>query len=318
MLIDGLLKRNDVFLWENCGAMRKIVITGATSMIGSALARCTLERGADVLCIVRKGTGRLDNLPKSERLEVVYADIAEYAGLDVSGGYDVFCHLAWEKTSAASRDDIDVQVANVQYTLDAVRLAKRLGCKKFVGAGSQAEYGVVAVPLRSDTPVNPQSGYGVAKYAAGRLSRLHCSQLGLQFNWVRILSVYGPFDGAHTLIMYAIRELRAGRSPEFSKCEQIWDYLYCDDAARALLAVGDSGVDGKTYPLGSGQARRLSEYIETLRGVVNPAGTLQFGKKEYHPHQPMYLCADISELTDDTGWRPEVSFEEGVGRVLHR
>jgi UDP-glucose 4-epimerase len=296
--------------------MKKIAITGATGMIGSAIARCALERGIDVLCIIRRDTSRLDNLPKSERLEIVYADIAEYAGLNISGGYDALYHLAWDKTFGASRDDADTQIANIQYTMDAVRLAKRLGCRKFIGAGSQAEYGIVTAPLRPDTPVNPQSGYGIAKYAAGKLGLMLCSQLGLQFNWARILSTYGPLDGEHTLIMYAINELRAGRSPEFTKCEQIWDYLYCDDAARAFLAIGDNGADGKTYPLGSGQARRLSEYLESLRNVVNPTGVLQFGKKEYYPHQPMYLCADISELTDDTGWKPEVSFEDGVKRII--
>jgi nucleoside-diphosphate-sugar epimerase len=116
--------------------------------------------------------------------------------------------------------------------------------------------------------------------------------------------------------MYAINELRSGHSPEFTKCEQMWDYLYCDDAARAFLAVGDRGIDRKVYPLGSGNARRLSKYLESLRDAVNPDGALLFGKKEYYPHQPMFLCADISELTADTGWKPEVSFEEGIRRVM--
>jgi nucleoside-diphosphate-sugar epimerase len=116
--------------------------------------------------------------------------------------------------------------------------------------------------------------------------------------------------------MYAINELRSGHSPEFTKCEQMWDYLYCDDAARAFLAVGDRGIDRKVYPLGSGNARRLSEYLESLRDAVSPDGVLQFGKKEYYPHQPMFLCADISELTADTGWEPEVSFEEGITMII--
>jgi len=296
--------------------MNKIVITGATGMIGSAIARCALEQDMDVLCIIRKNSNRLDNLPKSERLKIVYADISEYAKLEIQGSYDVFYHLAWEKTSVSSRDDVDTQIANIQYTQDAVRLAKRLGCKKFIGTGSQAEYGIVTEPLKSDTPVKPLSGYGIAKYAAGKLSHLLCTQLGLQFNWVRILSVYGPLDGAHTLIMYAIQELQAGRSPEFTKCEQIWDYLYCDDAARAFLAIGENGIDGKTYPLGSGNKKHLSEYLEIIRDIIAPNTVLQFGKKDYYPHQPMYLCADISELTNDTGWRPEVEFEEGIRKII--
>jgi len=298
--------------------MNKIVITGATGMIGSAIARCALEQGIDVLCIIRKDSKRLDNLPKADRLKTVYADIAEYAKLDIQDNYDVFFHLAWEKTSGASRDDIDIQVTNIQYTMDAVRLAKRLGCKKFIGAGSQAEYGIVTEPLKSSTPVNPESGYGIAKYAAGMLSRLLCTQLGLQFNWVRILSVYGPLDGAHTLIMYAIHELQTGRLPEFTKCEQIWDYLYCDDAARAFIAIGKNGVDGKSYPLGSGNKKRLSEYLEIMRDIIAPDKALQFGKKEYYPHQPMYLCADISDITNETGWKPEISFEEGVKKIIGR
>lgn len=297
-------------------AMQKIIITGATGIIGAALAKCAVGKGIEVLCVVRKDSGRLNNLPASDLIKVEYCNIDEYSQLELVDTYDVFYHLAWDKTFGASRDDVDTQVKNIQCTLDAVRLAKRFGCKKFVGAGSQAEYGIVAEPLKPETPVNPQSGYGIAKYAAGKLSKLHCSQLGLQFNWVRILSVFGPLDGAHTLIMYAINELLAGRSPELTKCGQIWDYLYCDDAARALLAVGDRGTDGKTYPLGSGSARRLSDYLESLRDAVNPEGVLQFGKKEYYPHQPMYLCADISGLAADTGWKPEISFEEGIGRIV--
>jgi len=297
-------------------AIKKIVITGATGMIGAALTRCAVKEGIEVLCIVRKDSGRLDNIPQSDLIKIEFCDINEYCSLNLNGNYDVFYHLAWEKTFGASRDDVDSQVNNIQYTLDAVHLAKRLGCKKFIGAGSQAEYGIVTEPLRSETPVNPESGYGIAKYAAGKLGRLLCSQLDLQFNWVRILSVFGPLDSAHTLIMYTINELHTGRSPELTKCEQVWDYLYCDDAARALLAIGKNGVDGKTYPLGSGSWRKLSEYIEAIRDIIAPGVMLQFGKKEYYPHQPMYLCADISELTNDTGCKPEVSFEEGIKIVI--
>jgi nucleoside-diphosphate-sugar epimerase len=148
------------------------------------------------------------------------------------------------------------------------------------------------------------------------LSKLLCAQLGIEYNWVRILSIFGPLDSSHTLIMYTINELLAGHSPEFTRCEQIWDYLYCDDVARAFLAIGEQGIDGKVYPLGSGNHRKLSDYIESIRNIVKPDGMLQFGKKEYYPHQPMYLCADVSELTADTGWKPEVSFEEGIRRII--
>ncbi|MDR2446418.1 MAG: NAD(P)-dependent oxidoreductase [Treponema sp.] len=296
--------------------MKKIIISGATGMLGAALVKCAVERGLEILCVCRRESARVENLPASDRVSVQYADLSEYSTLRVSGTYDAFFHLAWDKTRGASRDDVDVQAENVRYTLDAARFAYRAGCAMFVGAGSQAEYGIVSEPLKPDTPINPRSGYGIAKYAAGKLAALLCKQIGLRFNWLRIVSAFGPFDAPHTLIMYAINELKAGRRPALTKCGQTWDYLYCDDAARAFLAVAESGVDGKAYPLGSGRSRELSGYLEALKNIVNPDGVLRFGEKDYYPHQPMHLCADISELIADTGWKPEVSFEEGIRKIL--
>lgn len=295
--------------------MKHILLTGATGMIGSAIVRAALLQDYDITCLVRKNSPRIKNIPQNERVHIVDCDISGYATVELTQKYDIFMHLAWNKTTVGGRDDVDSQLANIQHTLDAVRLAHRAGCSVFIGAGSQAEYGVQKVPLTPDLPCNPESGYGIAKYTAGRLSALLCKQLGVRFNWLRILSVYGKHDGENTLISYVIRELKAGKSPELTPCEQIWDYLHCDDAARAFLAVAERGVDGKVYPLGSGQGRRLSEYIEDIRSAINPDIPLGFGKKEYYPHQPMFLVADVRALEEDTGWKAEMEFKEGIREI---
>lgn len=292
--------------------MKRIIVTGATGCVGSAIVRRALAQGLEVTCIVHQGSKRLQNLPQDDHVSIVECNLSDYALLQLHGTYDAFIHLSWEKTFGASRDDAEVQTRNIQYTLDACQLAKRCGCQVFVGAGSQAEYGVQSVDLTPNLPVNPESGYGIAKYAAGKLSAMLCKHLGMRQNWVRILSVYGPHDGENTLISYVIRELKAGRSPELTKCEQTWDYLYADDAADAILAVAEKGVDGKTYPLGSGHARQLSEYVKDICTFVNPTMKIQFGAKDYYPHQPMHLVANIIDLTKDTGWGPKFSFMEGL------
>lgn len=291
---------------------KHILLTGATGMIGSAIIREALKHDYDITCLVRKDSPRIANIPQNERVHVVDCAVSDYKTLELTEKYDVFMHLAWEKTTVGGRDDVDCQMKNIQYTLDAVRLAKRCGCSVFIGAGSQAEYGVQKVPLTPGLAVNPESGYGIAKYTAGKFAGMLCKQLGIRFNWLRILSVYGKNDGENTLISYVIRELKAGRSPELTKCEQTWDYLHCDDVARAFLAVAEKGVDGKTYPLGSGKGRMLSEYVKDIQNAINPTIEIDFGKKTYYPHQPMYLVADISELTTDTGWKPEIEFEKGI------
>lgn len=292
--------------------MKKIIVTGATGCVGSAVVRRSLAQGDKVTCIVHTGSQRLSNLPQSEQIHIVECNLSDYASLELPCQYDAFIHLSWEKTFGASRDDAEIQTRNIQYTLDTVKLAHRCGCTVFVGAGSQAEYGVQTQDLTPTLPVSPESGYGIAKYAAGKLSAMLCKSLGIRHNWVRILSVYGPNDGENSLISYAIRELKAGRSPELTKCEQMWDYLYADDAAEAILSVAEKGVDGKVYPLGSGNGRKLSEYIEDIRKIINPSVEVRYGIKAYYPHQPMHLVADISELTKDTGWRPKTPFEEGI------
>ena len=292
--------------------MKRILVTGATGCVGSAIVRRALAQGMEVTCIVHEGSKRLGNLPQDERVKIVECNLSNYNSLNIDGQHDAFIHMAWEKTFGASRDDAETQTRNIQYTLDACHLAKRCGCQVFVGAGSQAEYGLQTVDLTPDLPVNPESGYGIAKYAAGKLSAMLCKSLGIRQNWVRILSVYGPNDGENTLISYVIRELKAGRSPELTKCEQTWDYLYADDAADAILAIAEKGVDGKAYPLGSGNGRKLTEYIEVIRKVVNPAIEVKYGAKDYYPHQPMHLFADINELTIDTGWEPAWLFYDGI------
>ncbi len=284
--------------------------------MGSAVVRRAVDKGMDVTCIVHQGSKRLGNLPQSDKVHIVECNLQDYRTLSLDGQYDAFIHLSWEKTVGASRDDAEVQNRNIQYTLDAVQLAHRCGCSVFVGAGSQAEYGVQSVDLTPDLPVKPESGYGIAKYAAGKLSAMLCKSLGMRQCWVRILSVYGPNDGENSLISYLIREFKAGNSPQLTKCEQMWDYLYADDAADAILAVGEKGVDGKAYPLGSGNGRRLSAYVEDIKNVINPSIEVQYGAKEYYPHQPMHLVADIRELTKDTGWLPSLSFKEGVHLLL--
>lgn len=297
--------------------MKKIVISGATGSIGTAIIRMGMSRGYDFTCIVHKGSIRIGNIPISENIHIIECDLNDYSSLNLTERYDVFIHLAWEKTFGLQRDDADIQLKNIQYTLDACRLAKRIGCSVFIGAGSQAEYGVSDVDLTPKLRVDPESGYGIAKYASGKLAALLCSQIDIRFNWVRILSIYGPNDSSKTFISYLIQELKEGHTPKITKCEQLWDYLYSDDAGEAFLAIAEKGKDGKTYVLGSGKGRKMSEYVNDIINVINSDGKVDFGAIDYYPHQPMHLVANITELTEDTGWTAKTPFVQGIRKIIN-
>lgn len=297
----------------------KVVITGPTGAIGMALIKECIARQIEVLAICHKGSKRIRRLPQSPLVQVLELDLQEYQGYQPDKeqpDYDVFYHLAWNGTIGDVRNDMGLQHANIGYALDAVCLAKRLGCHTFIGAGSQAEYGRVEGDLNATTPAFPENGYGIAKLCAGQMTRIACEQMGLKHIWVRILSVYGPYDGDMTMIIGTIRRLLAKEVPEFTKGEQQWDYLYSGDAANAMRLLAEKGKDGKVYCLGSGKARPLAEYIKILRDSVDEKAPLALGVIPYAKKQVMYLCADIEELQNDTGFIPETDFEEGIRRTI--
>lgn len=229
---------------------------------------------------------------------------------------DAFFHLGWGQTTGEGRNDMSAQIGNIQYTLDAVHAAARLGCHVFLGAGSQAEYGRVEGPLCSDTPCFPENGYGMAKLCAGQMSRIECQKFGIRHEWVRILSVYGPYDGKNSMISSVIRTLLHGEKPALTMGEQQWDYLFAEDAAEALFRAALHGSDGKIYPLGSGRAQPLCKYICELRDQIDPSLPLGFGDVPYQEKQVMNLQADISQLTQDTGWVPCTPFSVGIQKTI--
>ena len=298
--------------------MEHVIVTGATGMVGAAMIEQMLEDGIEVTAIIRPASNKIKNLPVHPKLKVVECDIDDLLRLKgrLGKGYDTFYHFAWNGTYGASRDDACLQEQNIKDTLDAVELAKDCGCQTFIGAGSQAEFGRVEGEISDRLPKKPVTGYGIAKLTACHLSRILCEKYGLRHNWGRIVSTYGPKDNPYTMVMSSIIKMLNGEKMSFTKGEQVWDYLYGGDCSRAFYLIGKYGKHGKAYTIGSGKTRYLKEYITAIRDTVNPALEIGLGEIDYYPNQVMHLCADISELTADTGFLPEVSFEDGIRKTV--
>jgi nucleoside-diphosphate-sugar epimerase len=298
--------------------LKKILLTGATSMIGAAILNECAIREIEAVAVIRRDSDRRKRIPDSKFIKVVECGLEEIEKLpSISGdGFDAFYHLAWADTDKNGRNDTIKQNRNIEYTLQAVKAAQTIGCGIFVGAGSQAEYGRVSKPISEDSSPEPETAYGAAKLSAGKLSAELCNQIGIKHVWTRIFSVYGPNDSTATMLMYCIVKLQKKEKPLLTKCEQIWDYLYCSDAARALLAAGEKGRDGSVYNIGSGICRPLIEYVKILWDEANPSIELGIGEIKYGPGQIMHLCADITRIKEDTGFIPAVNFEQGIKETI--
>ncbi len=298
--------------------IKTAVVTGPTGAIGCALCQRLLNNGVYVYAVCRPNSYRQGILPVNDNLCTIPCDIADYARLPGKVGepVDAYFHLAWSGTSKEARNNVLCQIANISSTIDAVHAASELGCQIFIGAGSQAEYGYVDGALKPDTPCKPENPYGAAKLCAGQMSRLECGRLGIAHIWTRILSVYGPGDDPGSMIMRTTRKLLMNQRPSLTAGEQVWDYLYVADAAEALYCAALYGQDGAIYPLGSGMAMPLKNYVEILRDTIDPSLPIGFGEVPYSPVQVMHLQADIYALTAQTGFTPRVAFADGIKKTI--
>lgn len=308
--------------------MNRAIITGPTGSIGMALIEVLSNNGIQVIAVVRPDSSREKRIVENANVIKVFCDLSELDKLAElvseavkKKGWEenadtVFYHFGWDGTFGNSRNNMYGQNTNVKFSLDAVKAAKECGCSAFVGAGSQAEYGRFEGKLNALTPAFPENGYGMAKLCAGQMTRVYANELGLRHIWTRILSIYGPYDGAKTMVMSTIDKLLRGEPADTTKGEQMWDYLYSKDAGKAFYLIGMSGVDGKTYCVGGGNARPLHDYICDMKTVAKSESELRFGAIPYSDKQVMYLCADIEELTKDTGFTPEYDFNIGIAQTI--
>lgn len=298
--------------------MKRIVVTGATSMIGTALIEECLKHDVEIYAVVRKTSAKTGRLPVHERLHLVEGDLDDLASLSerVPKGCDTFYHIAWGYTGENRNRSTELQAKNIFYTLEAVKTAYAIGCRRFIGAGSQAEYGPMDVEkISPDSPTHPTTPYGAAKLSAAQLSMMLCKELGLEWIWPRIFSVYGIYEKETTMIASGLRKMLVGEKTEFTPAEQRWDYLYGKDAGRAYYLIGEKGKGGSVYCVGSGQARPLRRYIEKMAEMTGAKET-GIGARPYPEGAVMNLCADIESLTRDTGFLPNYTFEEGIGETI--
>ncbi|RZT05405.1 Nucleoside-diphosphate-sugar epimerase [Duganella sp. CF402] len=297
--------------------VRNVVITGGTGFIGAAIVRELLAAGNHVTVLVRQDSDltRLNGLSAVTIVRYSALHSAETIAALSAAKPDAFIHCAWQGVGGQDRNAAFQVKDNLALTLDAVDLAAAIGCRQWVGLGSQAEYGNQNRRLNEDAALLPTTLYGKAKLAAGIAALALCEARGIQGAWLRVFSTYGPGDAPGWFIPFVTQEFLAGRKPTLTKCEQQWDYLYVADAARAVVAVIDSAASG-VFNLGSGSARPLVDYVEAIRSVLASDLTPEYGAVPYRPDQVMHLEADTSKLTTQTGWRPTVDLSAGIAATV--
>lgn len=320
---------------------RRAIVTGATGFIGTALCRELLECGYAVTAVIRPGSvkrGKLEALQESAgqedatkerqgddsvrteepgRLQIKELSLGELSRLAEGGTQaDVWYHLAWNGSSGAERELFEVQVSNVSYTAEAIRAAKKCGCRTFIGAGSQAEYGIVHGKAKEkETVPKPFLMYGAAKLAAYQMGRLVAEQEGISFVWPRIYSIYGPGENPGTLVSYLVETLQRGEVPQVTECENLWDFTYIGDCVRMLRMLGESPKAEGIYNLSAGEPRLLKEFVEAIRDVVHPGAEIAFGARDSDPQRTFWLDPEVGRIQEICG-KCRIRIQEGIQKKV--
>lgn len=293
---------------------KRVIVTGATGFIGGWLVRLLSQKSIEVTALTT-GSGRVNEI---ENVHWVHYDPNSVAlAVDELGrDYDAFYHLGWAGVAASHKNDITIQMRNVHVALDLLQLAHVVGCKRFVGAGTVGEYvycdGLIS-PAQSPSPADV---YGAAKVATKHLCLELAKQLSMTCNWTILPSTYGEGRGDDNLLAYVITSVLSGISPQCTKLEPMWDFLYVNDIARALWLIGEKGIPGKTYGIGSGVYKPLLNYVTEIRDMINPSAPLAIGAKEYPGGLLPSSCVDNSELIKDTGFSVHTRFGEGIRKTI--
>ena len=305
-----------------------VVVTGATSFLGRAVANRLLKQGSRVYAVVRPGSGNLRYLPSNQDgLVIIERELGELDTLDqvIDEPCQAFYHFGWDGSGSENRMKREVQQKNVVDALKALEGARRLGCSRFLFSGSQAEYGIHKGSLSEETECSPVSEYGKAKLDFLKQATKKTNQWqqegisSMEYIHARIFSVYGPGDHPWSLVESCLRAFGKGEYISLGECTQMWNFLYLEDCVRALILLMEqekesvSGIYNVAAP--ERETKPLREYIRQMYETMGFHGSYSYGRRRPNAEGLANLIPDISKLEKNTGFSPHVSFSEGVKKT---
>ena len=296
--------------------MKKVIVTGANGFIGSALCRGLSAKGIEVIAVVHNYQN--DMFVSDKNIRTIWCDLSQFSKLPElinDNNIDALYHLAWAGSAGEMRGNSDIQLSNVKYTCDTIKACDTIGCKRFIFASSIMEYEVAAL-METDAVPSINTLYSSAKIAADYMGRAIAGKIKIDYIRALISNIYGPGEKNQRLINTSLQKLMRGEHCSFSAGEQMYDFIYIEDATKALIAAGDLGLSNKTYYIGSLQPRPLKEFLYELRDQVDPKIEIGLGEIPYEGVSLSYKEFDINALKKDTGFIPSISFAEGIQNTI--
>lgn len=290
--------------------MKTAIVTGAGGFIGNALVR-RLSKVYLVYAVVLSEKEK-ERLPLSSNVLPIIGDLNDWEAIaeqvDTSKDIDLFYHLAWGGISSSEYKNIEIQKNNIEMSIHTAMLAKAVGAKKFIFAGTNQEYLVSKSAL--DGTVSNVSVYGVCKHCTRDLCHVLLRDT-MEFNSTAFTNVFGPGDFSKRTANFFIGKLLRGEALDLIEGNNQYDWTFIDDAVEGLVAVGERGVNGKQYYIGSRNIPTFKSILIKVRDTLCPSAELRFGKFADNTYTD-YSKFDLDALYRDTGFKCKADFKESI------
>ncbi|WP_262296306.1 dTDP-glucose 4,6-dehydratase [Microvirga sesbaniae] len=325
--------------------MKRFLVTGGAGFIGSAVVRTLIRDTAHQVLVVDKLTyaGNLDSLKpvaNSPRYAFERADVADaerVRSIIQSYAPDVVMHLAAESHVDRSIDGpgefLQTNVVGTYSLLQAAlgywrRLSpERQAAFRFHHISTDEVFGSLGREgfFHEEYPYQPSSPYSASKAASDHFVRAWHHTYGLPTVVTNCSNNYGPYHFPEKLIPLIILNALQGKPlPVYGKGDNIRDWLYVDDHARALILVAEQGRPGETYAIGGHNERRNIDVVHAICALVDElAPNAAIGPREKlityvadRPGHDLRYAIDASKIERDLGWRPTETFESGLRKTV--
>lgn len=307
----------------------RILITGAASFLGRHLVEYFLSKDEEVLALVRENARGADELlgyKANNKFELIVLDMKDIERLD--SDFDVCIHLAWGGIGKEGRMDENIQRENINAAIKLMKVCKERGAKRFLFAGSQAEYGqtlsdieakygkdfdINAIPKQGeDAPTNPKSEYGKAKLELKSKLKNLGDSLGIEYVHMRIFSVFGSGDHETSLISTCIRDFKENKDVHIGECIQSWNYIYIKDLCEAVYLLSKKDLQGEfVFNVAGENNRILMDYVKDIKRLLDSSGDIVVEKKEAASEGLPFLNPSIERLKR-IGFVESYGFEKGI------
>lgn len=294
----------------------RAIVTGANGFVGAALVKKLIENDIEVLAIdLSFEKSRLPDNNLIETLELSIADINKLENTDYLCKYDLFYHFAWVGSAGSLRVDEKIQTQNALWTIECLKVAAKLNCKKFICAGSIMEFEVINTVYAQGTKPGMPNIYSAGKVLAHQLAKPIANSLNIDLVWAYITNAYGVGEMSPRFINSTLRKIIHGETLEFTSGIQNYDFVYIDDVANAFYLLGLHGKANKGYMIGSGNAKPLKEFIIEMCNAFPEAKQPLFGNVPFTGVNLSIDTYSIEELVSDCGYSQTISFVDGVKKT---